>query len=148
MSRVVDLGNWDVNQPFYKVGSIWQGLSGKSPAIVNKWKWFVKHRYNLAAKEEWTGMHTCEHSSTSSLYLLVGGGRYYWWACVLCGHHIKNEQVKQRICIRFCVMLEHSRVENIWVIQKATAMGSWWLAASPRQHNSCVMSHAEVFDET
>ena len=36
-----------------------------------------------------------------------------------------TEQVEQRIYIKFCVMLEHSRVENIWVIQKATAMGSW-----------------------
>ena len=28
-----------------------RGLSGKSPAIVNKHEWFMQHQYNLAAKE-------------------------------------------------------------------------------------------------
>ena len=43
-----------------------------------------------------------------------------------------TEQVKQWICIRFCVKLEHSSAETIQMIQTATAMGSWWLAASSR----------------
>ena len=30
-----------------------------------------------------------------------------------------TEQVEQRICIKFCIKLEHSSVEIIWVIQKA-----------------------------
>ena len=30
------------------------------------------------------------------------------WASVLCGRHIQNEQVKQRICKKFCIKLEHS----------------------------------------
>ena len=34
-----------------------------------------------------------------------------------------TEQVEQRICIKFCMKLEHSSVEAIWMIQKATAMG-------------------------
>ena len=63
------------------------------------------------------------------------------WACVLCGHHIENEQVEQRISIKFCVKFEHSSMETIGMIQKATAMGNWWLAASSRQRTrSCIMS--------
>ena len=41
-----------------------------------------------------------------------------------------TERVEQRICIRFCIKLEHSSTETIWMIQKATAMGNWCLAAS------------------
>ena len=55
-----------------------------------------------------------------------------------------TEGVEQHICIRFCVKLEHSSVETIRVIQKATAMGTWWLAASSQQcTHSCIMSQAE-----
>ena len=53
-----------------------------------------------------------------------------------------TEQVEQQICIRFCVKLEHSSAETIQMIQKATAMGNWWLAASSRQRtHSCITSH-------
>ena len=70
------------------------------------------------------------------------------WACVLCGHCIQNERVEQWICIKFCVKLEHSSVETIWMIQKATAMGNWWLAAWPGQSPcSCITSCAEIFGE-
>ena len=49
-----------------------------------------------------------------------------------------TEQVEQRICIKFCMKLEHYSTETIWMIQKATAMGNWWLAALSRQHaHSC-----------
>ena len=41
-----------------------------------------------------------------------------------------TQQVEQHICINFCIKLEHFLVESIWMIQKATAMGNWWLAAS------------------
>ena len=41
-----------------------------------------------------------------------------------------TKQVEQRICVKFCVRMEHSSTETIWVIQKTAAMGSWWLAAS------------------
>ena len=35
------------------------------------------------------------------------------------------------------------------MIQKATAMGTWWQAASSRQHVcSCIMSRADFFGET
>ena len=36
-----------------------------------------------------------------------------------------TEQVEQQICIKFCVKLEHSSAETIWMIQKVTAMGNW-----------------------
>ena len=36
-----------------------------------------------------------------------------------------TEQVKQQICIEFCIKLEHSSMENIQMIQKAATMGNW-----------------------
>ena len=40
-------------------------------------------------------------------------------------------------------------METIRMIQKATAMGIWWLAASSRQHAcSCITSLEEFFGET
>ena len=60
-----------------------------------------------------------------------------------------TEQVEQKICIQFCVKLEHSYMETIWVIQKAAAVGNWRLAASSQQHpHSCITSCAEFFCET
>ena len=44
-----------------------------------------------------------------------------------------TEQVEQQIYIKFCIKLEHSSVETIGMIQKAAAMGNWWLAASLQQ---------------
>ena len=68
------------------------------------------------------------------------------WACVLGGHHIPDDSVEPRMCIRFCVKREHSSTETMQMIQKATAMGNWWLAASSRQcTHSCITSHAELF---
>ena len=48
-----------------------------------------------------------------------------------------TEWVEQRICIKFCIKLEHSFKETIQMIQKAAAVGNCWLAASPQQ---CVCS--------
>ena len=60
-----------------------------------------------------------------------------------------TEQVEQRICIKYCIRLQHSSMENIQVIQKATAMGNCWLAPLSQQcTHSCIMSHAEIFDWT
>ena len=54
------------------------------------------------------------------------------------------ERVEQWICIKFCIKLEHSSTGTIQMIQKATAMGNWWLAASSGQYvRSRIMSHAE-----
>ena len=59
------------------------------------------------------------------------------------------EQVEQWICIKFCNKLEHSSTETIRMIQKATATGNWWLAASSQQHtHSCITSCAEFFGKT
>ena len=55
-----------------------------------------------------------------------------------------NEQVEQQICIKLCVKLEHFSVETIWMIQKAAAMGNWWLAALLWQPTcSLITSQAE-----
>ena len=35
-----------------------------------------------------------------------------------------TERVEQRICIKFCIKLEHSFSETIQMIQKAVAMGN------------------------
>ena len=60
-----------------------------------------------------------------------------------------TEQVEQRICIKFCIKLEHSPIETIQMIQKATVMGNWWLAALSRQYTcSCITSCAVFFGET
>ena len=54
-----------------------------------------------------------------------------------------------QICIKFCVKLEHFCMETIQMIQKAAAMGNWWLTALSWQHAlSCITSHAEVFGKT
>ena len=59
------------------------------------------------------------------------------------------EQVVQRMCIKFCIKLEHSSMETVQMIQKAAVMGNWWLAASSQQcAHSCIMSCAEVFGKT
>ena len=51
--------------------------------------------------------------------------------------------------ILLCLQLEHFSKETVWVIQKAAAMGNWWLAASSQQHAcSCIMSRAEFLGET
>ena len=50
-----------------------------------------------------------------------------------------TEQLEQWLCIKFCIKLEHSFAETNQVIQKATAMGNWWLAVSLKQcARSCI----------
>ena len=59
------------------------------------------------------------------------------------------EQIEQGICIKFCIKLEHSSVETIWMIQKSAPMGNWRLAASSWQCACpCITSHAEFFGKT
>ena len=80
----------------------------------------------------------------------VGGGHYRVSEHVQCVAITfkMTEQVKQQICIKFYIKLEHSSMEPIQMIQKATAMGNWQLAASSQQcAPSCIMSHAEFFGE-
>ena len=60
-----------------------------------------------------------------------------------------TEWVQQWICIKFCIKIEHSSAETIQLIQKAAAMGNWWLATSSWQWAcSCITSHAVFFCET
>ena len=60
-----------------------------------------------------------------------------------------TQWAEQRVCIKFCVKLEHSSAESIGMIQKAAPMGNWWLAASSQPHpRSCITFHAECFSET
>ena len=57
-----------------------------------------------------------------------------------------TEQVEWWIRIKFCIKLQQSSTEMIWMIQQAATMGNWWLAASSQQHaHSCIMSGAEYF---
>ena len=56
---------------------------------------------------------------------------------------------EQRICIKFWVKLERSSVETIQLIQEATTMGNWWLAALSQQSaHSCITCHTEFFVQT
>ena len=60
-----------------------------------------------------------------------------------------TEQVEQWNCIKFCIKFEHSSAETIWMIQKAAAMGNWWLAASSQQHTrSCITLRAVFWQNT
>ena len=60
-----------------------------------------------------------------------------------------TEQIEQEVCIKFYIKLEHSSVETIQIIQKSSAVGNWWLAASSQQcARTCIMSHAECFSKT
>ena len=60
--------------------------------------------------------------------VLVSGGQW-----MLLSEHVycvastfkMTELVEQRIRIKFCVKLEHSSTETMWMIQKAAAMGNW-----------------------
>ena len=36
-----------------------------------------------------------------------------------------TERVEQGVGIKFCIKLEHSSMETIQMIQKATTMGNW-----------------------
>ena len=59
-----------------------------------------------------------------------------------------TEQVEQWVCIKVCIKLEHSSTETIQMIQKAAAMGNWWLAASSQQHVSSASRLMQRFGET
>ena len=76
--------------------------------------------------------------------LVSGGSRHYWVSmCTVWLLHSKWMRVEQQICIESCIKLEHSSAEIIGMIQKATAMGNWWLEGSLRHHDySCITCHA------
>ena len=58
---------------------------------------------------------------------------------------LHSKWAEQQICIKYCVKLEHSSAEIIWMIQKAGAMSYWWLATSScPSARSCITFHAEI----
>ena len=60
-----------------------------------------------------------------------------------------TEQVEQWICIKFCIKLQYCSTETVGMIQMATPIGNWWLAASsPQRTCLCITSHAEFSGET
>ena len=60
-----------------------------------------------------------------------------------------TEWVEQWICIKFCIKLEHSPTETIWMIQETVTVGNWWLTASSWQHAcSCIRTSAVFFGKT
>ena len=73
------------------------------------------------------------------------------WVCALCsGHPIQNDWVSRATTLhQIFIKLEHSSMETNRMIQKATAMGNWWLAASLWQcTSSCITSPTGFFGET
>ena len=65
---------------------------------------------------------------------------------VYCSSFKMSEWVEQRVYMKLCIMLEHSSVETIQMIQKASAMCNWWLAASSQQCAcTCIKSFTEFF---
>ena len=102
------------------------------------------HPCNLAAKE--SGLE-CACVNNDFTGLVSGGSRQHWVSvCTVWLSHSKGLSKKSN---KFCVKLEHSSMEIFWMIQKATAVGNWWLTASSWQcTRSCITSPTELFDET
>ena len=94
---------------------------------------FVWHRCNLAAKE--SGLKwTCVNNDDFTV-LVSGGSRSLGVSmCTVWPFHSKwLSELEQWICIKICIKLEHSSMATIWMNQKATAMGNWWLTALSQQ---------------
>ena len=70
---------------------------------------------------------TCVNTDDFTALASEGGGRRQLSEHVYCVAVTFKmaEQVEQRICIKFCMKLEHSSMETIWMSQKAAAMGYW-----------------------
>ena len=70
----------------------------------------------------------CAYMNNYDFTVLVGGGQQMPLSehvnCVTVKFKM-TEQVKQQICIKFCIKFEYSSMETIWMIQEATAMGQW-----------------------
>ena len=109
------------------------------------WEQLTWHQCKLAAKEN--GLEYARVNNDDFTVLVREGStplseHVHYVAITL----KMTEQAKQQICIQFCVKLEHSSMETLQMVQKATGMGNWWLAASSLQHAcSCIiiMSCAE-----
>ena len=67
--------------------------------------------------------------------------------CVVTAFQVA-EWAEQGVCIEFCIKLEHSSEETIWMIQKAAAMDKGWLAALSLQYTCSYIISAEIFCKT
>ena len=65
------------------------------------------------------------------------------------GYCIQNDWVSRTTNLhQILIKLEHSSVETVQMIQKAAAMGNWWLAVSSRQYAClCITFHGEFFGD-
>ena len=118
---------------FIEFWVLW-GLSRKSPAIVHITRMVTWHQCKLAAKE--SGLKCAYVNSDNFTVLVSRGGRLILPLpvgvyCVALTFKMTN-RVEQWNCIKFCIKLKHSSTETVQMIQKATAVGSWWLAALSR----------------
>ena len=65
------------------------------------------------------------------------------WACVLCGCLIQNDWMS-RVMNLHQILCSHF-TKTIWMIQKTTAMGNWWLAASSQQCSGSYITFVQSF---
>ena len=79
----------------------------------------MQHRCDLAAKE--SGLECACVTNDDFTALGSGGGTHQLsdHVCCVAVTYKMTEQVDQRICIKFCIKLEHSSTETIRVIHKA-----------------------------
>ena len=95
------------------------------------------HQCNLVAKE--CGLErTCVNNDDLTV-LVSGSGRCHWasmctvWCC------IQNDCAGRATNLHQVLSLTTPPAETIRMIQKATAMGNWWLAASSWHYaHSCI----------
>ena len=109
----------------------------------------MHHLCDLAARE--SGLDCACVNNDNCTVLVSGGSRHplsEHVSCVVVTFKM-TEWVEWWICIKFCVKLEHSSTETIWMIQKAAAMGNCGLVASSWQRaHSWFMSRVEFFGKT
>ena len=106
------------------------------------------YRCNLAAKEN--GLEcTCMNNDNFTVQV-SGAVDAIEWACVLWGRHLLNGLASRAANLnQILLKLEHSSVETIEMIHKATAVaaGDWQLHHDNiHDHTSCLMQ--EFFKET
>ena len=129
--------------------NIYEVCPEKFQPLLIYWERVVQHRCNLVAKE--SGLE-CACVNNDDFAVLAGGGDRRHWVSIfyfvtIAFKMAEHFEAEQQMCIKFSVKLEHSSVVTIQMIQKAAAMGTWWLAASSQQcAHSCITSHAEFFD--
>ena len=96
------------------------------------------HAINLTWQPRRVAWNVHVWTMMTSLYQSVEAVGTIKWACVLCGHHIQNEQVGQQICIKFCIKLELPCEEILGWFRKPQpwAAGDWQL-----HHKTCPLMH-------